>query len=87
MQIHKYILDFEDENITKTIANGTSKSYIKSQRMINNKTIRKMHTYFHIWLQVITFNVHFQLSSDIIHFTLFYIIKSHVFVLNAKTFI
>ena len=46
MQIHKYIWDFEDKNITKIKANGTSKRYMKSQRMINNKTIRKMHTYF-----------------------------------------
>ena len=85
MQIQKYKFDFEDENITKIKANGTSKSYMKSQRMINNKTIRKMHTYFVASSD--EFNVHFQLSSDIIRFTLLYIIKSHVFVLNAKIFI
>ena len=47
MQIHKYILDFEDENITKTTANGTSKSYIKSQRMIKNNK-KNAHIFSHM---------------------------------------
>ena len=48
MQIHKRILDFEDENITEftKIKKSDMKSHMKSQPMLNNKTIRKMHTYF-----------------------------------------
>ena len=49
MHVHKHTLDFEDENITeftKIKKDGTSKSYMKSQRMIYTKTIRKMHTDF-----------------------------------------
>ena len=49
MRALKHTLDFEDENITeftKIKKNGTSKSYMKSQRIIYTKTIRKMHTDF-----------------------------------------
>ena len=49
MHVHKHPMDFEDKNITeftKIKKNWTSKSYIKSQRMIYTKTIRKMHTGF-----------------------------------------
>ena len=48
MHVHKHTLDFEDENITeftKIKKNGTSKSYMKSQRMIYTKTII-LHKHF-----------------------------------------
>ena len=49
MHFHKHTLDFEDENIpefTKIKTNWISKNYMKSQRIIYTKTIRKMHTDF-----------------------------------------
>ena len=49
MHVLKHTLDFEDKNITdftKIKKNGTSTSYMKSQRMIYTKAIRKMHTDF-----------------------------------------
>ena len=49
MHIHKHTLDLEDENITeitKIKKNRTSKTYMKSQRIMYTKTIRKINTGF-----------------------------------------
>ena len=87
--VHKHTLDFKDKYITeftKILKNRTSKSYMKSQRIIYTKTIKKCTQI--LQRQEITFNVHFELSSDLSHFTLHHHQrgkKSHTFLLNAKT--
>ena len=81
MYVHKHTLDFEDENkteFTKIKKSRTSRSYMKSQRMIYTKAIRKMHTDF------VTFSVHFQFSSDISHFTLHHLTLHHTTLRTEK---
>ena len=92
MHVLKHTLDFEDKNInefTKIKKNGTSKSYMKSQRMIYTKAIRKMHTDFVASRD----NIQCPLST-FFRYKQFYIAspaerekKSNTFVLNTKTFI